>query len=260
MPSNEQRRQAAKRKLERQRERRAERARKRKQTLTIVSVVGVVVVVAAAIGIYVAVSGSSEPETPPQAASACTYNSDGQPPSKPATAPDGNPPTSGTVDLTLKTSQGAIPLSLNRQQAPCAVNAVTSLAQQGFYNDTPCHRLTSGEGLKVLQCGDPTGEGSGGPGFQYNEEPPEGPNPYARGAVAMAKTQSPGSTGSQFFLVYGDSQLPPQYTVVGTIAPPGLAVIDRVAAAGSDNSNGDGDGKPRTPVQIQQAAVGTSAP
>ena len=172
---------------------------------------------------------------------------------------------SGTVNVTLQTSQGAIPLTLDRAQAPCAVNAVTSLAQQGFYNDTPCHRLTTGEGLKVLQCGDPTGSGSGGPGFRYAEEPPtnlppspqgQGASDYGRGLVAMAKTSDPDTTGSQFFLVYADSALPPQYTVVGRISDAGLAVIDKVAAAGTDNSNGDGDGKPKLPVQITQAQVG----
>ena len=263
MPTNEQRRQAAKRKLERQQERRAEKARKRKRMLTIGSVVAVVVVVAAAIGIYVVASGddSSTPTAAePQPASACTYNTTGEPASKPATIPDGNPPRSGTVALTLNTSQGAIPLTLDRAEAPCAVNAVASLAQQRFYDDTPCHRLTTDPSLRVLQCGDPTGQGSGGPGFQYDEEPPQGANPYARGAVAMAKTSAPGTTGSQFFLVYGDSQLPPEYTVVGRIGAPGLAVLDRVAAAGSDNSNGEGDGKPRTAVQIQQAALGAPTP
>ena len=178
--------------------------------------------------------------------------------------PDANPARTGTVGVTLQTSQGAIPMTLDRAQAPCAVNAVTSLAQQGFYNDTPCHRLTTGEGLKVLQCGDPTGSGSGGPGFRYAEEPPtnlapsplgQGASNYSRGLVAMAKTSQPDTTGSQFFLVYADSALPPQYTVVGRISDAGLAVLDKVAAAGSDNANGEGDGKPKLPVQITQAQV-----
>ena len=259
MPSNEQRRLAAKRKLERQIERRAERAQRRRRLLAIGSVVGVVVVVAAAVGIYVAVSSPDTPEPAAAAAGLCTYAPEGQA-SRPVQSPDPNPPTTGTVDLTLQTSQGAIPLTLDRTTAPCAVNAVTSLAQQGFYDDTPCHRLTTGEGLKVLQCGDPSGSGSGGPGFRYAEEPPEdlAPSPlgqgasnYSRGLVAMAKTSEPDTTGSQFFLVYADSALPPQYTVVGRIGTPGLQVLDRVAAAGSEN----GDGAPNTPVEIQTVTV-----
>ncbi|WP_018333692.1 peptidylprolyl isomerase [Actinomycetospora chiangmaiensis] len=264
MPTNEQRRKAAKRKLERQIERRAERARRRRQRLAIIAVGAVVAVLAAGIAIYIATRPSDTVASPAAAASgACTYTPDGQA-SRPVQTPDPNPARTGVVGLTLQTSQGAIPLTLDRAQAPCAVNAVTSLAQQGFYNDTPCHRLTTGEGLKVLQCGDPSGTGSGGPGFRYAEEPPANlaPSPlgqgaanYARGLVAMAKTSQPDTTGSQFFLVYADSALPPQYTVVGRIAPEGLAVLDKVAAGGTDNSNGDGDGKPRTAVQIQQAQV-----
>ena len=263
MPSNEQRRQAAKRQLERRIERRAERARRRRRSLLIGAVVGVVVVVAVAVGTYLIVNRSDSPAPAASAAGACNYITDGTA-SRPVTPPDANPPRQGTVGLTLDTSQGAIALTLDRTTAPCAVNAVTSLAQQGFYNDTPCHRLTTGEGLKVLQCGDPTGSGSGGPGFRYAEEPPtnlapsplgQGASNYSRGLVAMAKTSQADTTGSQFFLVYGDSALPPEYTVVGRIDTAGLAVIDKVAAAGSDNSNSDGDGKPKLPVQIQNAVL-----
>ena len=263
MPTNEQRRKAAKRKLERQIERRAERARRRRQRLTIVAVVAVVVVIVAGVGIYLATRPSTPEAAPAAASGACQYVAEGQA-SRPVQNPDANPPRTGVVGLTLQTSQGAIPLTLDRAQAPCAVNAVTSLAQQGFYNDTPCHRLTTGEGLKVLQCGPPTGSGSGGPGFRYAEEPPtnlapsplgQGASNYSRGLVAMAKTSEPATTGSQFFLVYADSALPPQYTVVGRISAPGLAVLDKVAAAGSDDSGGQGDGKPKLPVQITQAQL-----
>lgn len=265
MPTNEQRRKAAKRKLERQIERRAERARRRRQRLTIGAVVAVVVVIAAAVGVYLATRPSTpEAAAPPAAAGACQYIPDGQA-ARPVQAPDANPTRTGTVGLTLQTSQGAIPLTLDRAQAPCAVNAVVSLAQQGFYDDTPCPRLVTGQGLQVLQCGDPTGTGSGGPGYRYAEEPPsnlapspqgQGASTYSRGLVAMAKSSQPASTGSQFFLVYGDSALPPEYTVVGRIAPQGLAVLDRVAAGGDDNSNPAGGGKPNTPVQITKAQVG----
>lgn len=262
MPTNEQRRKAAKRKLERQIERRAERSRRRRQRLTIGAVVAVVVVVAAAVGVYLATGPSTSDAAPAEAAAgACRYIPEGQA-SKPAQAPDANPPRTGTVGLTLQTSQGAVPLTLDRAEAPCAVNAVTSLAQQGFYDNTPCPRLVTEQGLQVLQCGDPTGSGSGGPGYRYAEEPPTklAPSPqgqgaanYTRGLVAMAKSSGPDTTGSQFFLVYGDSALPPQYTVVGTIAPQGLSVLDKIAAGGQDNSNPAGGGKPNTPVQITKA-------
>jgi peptidyl-prolyl cis-trans isomerase B (cyclophilin B) len=76
----------------------------------------------------------------------------------------------------------------------------------------------------------------------------------------MAKSSQPGTTGSQFFLVYGDSALPPQYSVVGRIANDGLAVLDRVGAGGDDGSNQAGGGKPKVPVQIQRAVVDAAAP
>ena len=266
MPTNEQRRQAAKRKLERQIERRAERARARRRTLTIASAVAVVVVVLVAAGLYFTLgrSSSEDAQAAAPAPGGCTYNPLGEPASRPVKQPDGNPPRTGTVGLTLQTTQGAIPLTLDRAEAPCAVNAVVSLTQQGFYDNTPCPRLVTGQGLQVLQCGDPTGTGSGGPGYQYAEEPPKnlGPSPlgqgasnYTRGLVAMAKSSQPGSTGSQFFLVYGDSALPPEYTVVGKIDPAGLAVLDKVGAGGDDGSNQAGGGKPKIPVQITKAVL-----
>jgi peptidyl-prolyl cis-trans isomerase B (cyclophilin B) len=268
VPTNEQRRKAAKKKLERQIERRAERARRRRQRLTLISVVGVVAVVVVAVGIYVVVSGSDEPE-PVAAPTTCQYNPSEEA-ARPNTPPDPDPPTTGTVDVALQTSQGAIPMTLDRASAPCAVNAVVSLAGQGFYDDTPCPRLVTGQGLQVLQCGDPTGTGAGGPGYQYAEEPPQGLAPfpgaegqastYSRGLVAMAKSSQPGSTGSQFFLVYGDSALPPEYSVIGRIATEGLGVLDRVAAGGDDGSNPAGGGAPSIPVQIQRAVVSAPAP
>ena len=264
VPTNEQRRKTAKRKLERQMERRAERARRRRQRLTVISAVAVVAVVAVAVGVYFLVSGSDEPAPSAAPPSSCRYNPSAAA-AKPNTPPEGNPPTTGTVGVTLQTTQGALPLTLDRASAPCAVNAVVSLAQQGFYDDTPCPRLVTSNGLKVLQCGDPTGSGAGGPGYQYAEEPPQGLPPYpgaegqastyARGLVAMAKSSQPGSTASQFFLVYGDSALPPEYSVVGRISTEGLAVLDRIGAGGDDGSNQAGGGKPRIPVQIQRATV-----
>ena len=110
------------------------------------------------------------------------------------------------------------------------MNSFVSLAGQGYFDGTACHRLTTGEGLQVLQCGDPTGTGSGGPGYTIPDEAPTtSPRPrparhltYGRGQLAMAKTAAPNSGGSQFFMVYGDAQLPPQYTVFGSISADGL--------------------------------------
>ncbi len=175
-----------------------------------------------------------------------------------------DPPTTGTVPLTLDTSVGAVGLTLDRSQAPCGVESLVSLAQQDYFDDTPCHRLTT-QGIYVLQCGDPTGTGTGGPGYTVPDEPPTGLQPaegmgpgaviYPRGTVAMARTKAPHSGGSQFFLVYKDSPLAPEYSVLGTIDEAGLAVLDKVAAAGTEPGPG-GMTAPSMAVQITDAAVG----
>ncbi|UOZ05880.1 peptidylprolyl isomerase [Amycolatopsis sp. WQ 127309] len=175
----------------------------------------------------------------------------GSPAPKPATPPpDGPAPSSGTVGVRLTTSAGAIGLTLDRALAPCTVVNFLSLAKQGFYDGTSCHRLSVTDGLQMLQCGDPAGDGTGGPGYTIKDETfPE--LTYGRGILAMAKTSEPDSGGSQIFLVFGDTQIPPEYTVFGSIDDAGLAVLDKVAAAGVDTSKpgiGDGSGPPKTPV------------
>jgi peptidyl-prolyl cis-trans isomerase B (cyclophilin B) len=274
--TNQMRRDAAKRKLANQQQRRAARA-KRRQRIAIITSVAVVVVVVVGVVLLSTMGRDSAPEpaaappapTPapamPAALGHCAFTSTPQDPaSKPVPVPTlAEASSSGTVPATIQTDKGPIPLTLDRATGPCAVENFMSLAKAGFYDNTPCHRLTTTEGLKVLQCGDPTGTGSGGPGYTINDEPPTGLAPaangavvYPRGTVAMAKTSAPNSGGSQFFLVYADSTLPPDYTVFGTIGAPGLATLDGVAKAGTDNSNGTGDGKPVTPVQIQTVTVG----
>ncbi|MFC4602749.1 peptidylprolyl isomerase [Rhodococcus kronopolitis] len=282
MPSNEQRRQTAKRKLERQLERRAEQNRKRKQMTIGASVFGVVLVVAAGAVVYNLTKSDDTADTATTAQEAgvmptarsealpatvdCTYTPDGQPAAKPVTAPNGaGVSAEGTVTVNLDTTQGPIGLNLDRAESPCTVNSLVSLTEQGYYNDTPCHRLST-TGLKILQCGDPTGQGNGGPGYGFeNEFPTDQYNPddpnlgetvtYPRGTIAMANTGAPGTNGSQFFLVYDDSPLPPMYTVFGTISDEGLATIEKVAAAGDDGSMSAGGGKPNTPIQITTASV-----
>ncbi|MDI9900829.1 peptidylprolyl isomerase [Rhodococcus sp. IEGM 1409] len=288
MPSNEQRREAAKRKLERQLERRAERARKRKQMTIAGTALGVVVVVGV-VGGLIWLSNRSDDDAnttntaaddsslTPQTAGAmpaglstpladtvsCSYPADGATASKANNPPrtDGIPTTApdATPSISVETSQGNIGLTLDGTKSPCTVNSFVSLAQQDYFNDTTCHRMTTSPSLQVLQCGDPSGTGSGGPGYGFDNEFPTtayaATDPaaqeavtYARGTVAMANTGAPGSNGSQFFLVYGDSQLPPQYTVFGTIDETGLATLDKVAAGGSTP---EGDGKPNLTTDIK---------
>jgi peptidyl-prolyl cis-trans isomerase B (cyclophilin B) len=273
--TNQMRREAAKRKLVRQQERRAARA-KRRQRIAIITSVAVVVVVVVGVVLLSTLPGGSttDPAAAPTTEAAparvpgeCSFvPTPDEPAAKPAPVPTvTTAETTGTVAATLQTDRGAVPLTLDRAAGPCAVENFISLVGAGFYNGTPCHRLTTSDSLKVLQCGDPTGQGTGGPGYTFNDEPPTNLAPapagdgyviYPRGTLAMAKTSAPDSGGSQFFLVYADSTLSPDYTVFGTIGEEGLATLDAVAAAGSDGANGTGDGAPVTPVTIQTATVG----
>jgi peptidyl-prolyl cis-trans isomerase B (cyclophilin B) len=180
----------------------------------------------------------------------CVYTADG---GGEAELPPDRAEQTGEVPATVETSAGNIDLTLDADAAPCTVNSFVSLAEQGYFDDTECHRLTEGGGLSVLQCGDPTASGSGGPGYSFDDELTE-KETYPAGTLAMANA-GPDTNGSQFFMVYADSQLPPLYTVFGTIGDDGLAVLEEVAAAGSDSSNGPGDGRPNTPVEISSVTV-----
>lgn len=167
---------------------------------------------------------------------------------------------SATTDLptasefSLETNCGTIKFS-TIAAAPTTVGTIAWLANQGFYNNTSCHRLTT-QGIFVLQCGDPAGDGTGSPGFSFADENlptagADGNYVYPRGTVAMANS-GPNTNGSQFFLVYQDSPLPPNYSVWGQITE-GLDVIDNVAAAGV--LDGSSDGLPSQAVVISKAST-----
>ncbi|SDJ11563.1 peptidyl-prolyl cis-trans isomerase B (cyclophilin B) [Actinokineospora alba] len=165
--------------------------------------------------------------------------------------------------VTLTTNLGAIAITLATDTAPCTSRSIAHLAAKKYFDDSPCHRLTAAESLSVLQCGDPTGQGTGGPGYTVQDENPGNLKPsgvgetviYPRGTVAMANTGRPNSGGSQFFLVYRDSKLPPTYAVLGTVDDKGLAVLDKIAAGGVTPQMGEQDGAPTVPVKIQKATV-----
>lgn len=289
MPTNEERRTAAKRELEQQLQHRARKAQ-RGRTLTIAgSVAGAVVLVAAIVAGVVTMTRDSDSSTasaptsteapdaadesgqlpqfqPPAGLGAdCQYPTSQQP-----AAGEVDPPRSGKVptdpaevSVSMVTDQGPIGLLLDNGKAPCTVNSFVSLAHKDFFNDTPCHRLTTSPALGVLQCGDPDGTGTGGPGYsfaneyptnQYQPEDPalQMPVSYPRGTVAMANA-GPDTNGSQFFLVYQDSTLPPAYTVFGKIQDDGLATLDKVAEAGIEG--GGQDGPPATAVTITSVRV-----
>lgn len=289
MPTNEQRRANAKRKLERQLERRTKQAKTRRIVLiAAASIVAVAVVAVVIIAIVnnqhehksatATPSSSSAPESttpagpppsapplPPFKPSAevganCQYPASAQPAAKQVKPPrTGKVPTDpAQVSVSMVTNQGHIGLMLANNESPCTVNSFASLVGQKYFDNTKCHRLTTSPGLGVLQCGDPNGQGTGGPGYQFANEyptdqyPPNDPKAqepvlYPRGTLAMANA-GPGTNGSQFFMVYKDSQLPPQYTVFGTIQADGLATLDKIAKAGV--AGGGEDGPPATEVTI----------
>ena len=237
-----------------------------------VVVATVVILVAVAGGIYwAATSGGDDHDNTAASAETttngdsvtCDYTKADQPDSKQADLPKSdNVSKKGTVNVTLHTNQGDIPLTMDRSKSPCTVNAIESLAKQGFYNDTVCHRLTT-EGIFVLQCGDPSGTGKGGPGFTFKDEYPsnsvsdsdkEGTFDYKRGTLAMANSGED-TNGSQFFLVYKDSQLPPKYNIFGSISDDGLKTIDGIAAKGAKPQDESGKTAPNEEVKITSAAV-----
>ena len=143
-------------------------------------------------------------------------------------------------DLRFITTQGVITVKMLTTAAPCTTFSFRFLASRGYDNRTHCHRLTT-EGIYVLQCGDPTGTGSGGPGYEFNDENLAGAT-YPAGTVAMANA-GPNTNGSQFFFTWKDTTLPPLYTPFGTVIG-GMNVLQKIAAAGDDQQNGPGDGYP----------------
>jgi peptidyl-prolyl cis-trans isomerase B (cyclophilin B) len=196
-------------------------------------------------------SPSASAEASPPGGTTCTYTERGEA-ARPVELPPANPEgLDEPLVATIATDRGDIRIDLLGEQAPCTVNSFRSLAAQDYYADTPCHRLTT-QGIFVLQCGDPTGTGRGGPGYAFADENLEGAT-YPRGTVAMANA-GPGTNGSQFFLVYQDSQLPPDYTPFGTIIA-GLDILDTVAASGSTPAGPGGNTAPNLPVQIKTVTV-----
>jgi peptidyl-prolyl cis-trans isomerase B (cyclophilin B) len=204
------------------------------------------------------------PFTPaPSVGANCQYPRTAEPAGKQAAPPPAGKTSTdpANIGLTIVTDRGRIGVQLANNESPCTVNSFVTLAQQGYFDNTECHRLTTAYALSVLQCGDPKGDGTGGPGYQFaNEYPTDQYSPddpalkqpvvYPRGTLAMANA-GPGTNGSQFFMVYRDSLLPPTYTVFGTISPAGLGVLDKVAAAGV--AGGGDDGAPADEVIITSA-------
>ncbi|WP_455354946.1 peptidylprolyl isomerase [Streptomyces sp. SYSU K217416] len=254
--SDQRRRQLAREKFERQQQRREQNRRKaRRRNAAIASALAVVLAAGAAAAAAGAFDGGTD-ESPAAAPSPSVSESKS---SEPPMTID----KKAKYTFAIKTNQGDIKIAMDAAKTPHTVNSFKSLADKGFFDGTKCHRLTTG-GIFVLQCGDPTGNGSGGPGYTIPDENldglgkagADGKVTYPAGTVAMANTGQPGSGGSQFFLVYKDSKLPPTYTPFGTMDAAGLKAVNDVAEAGV--AGGAPDGPPKKPVTIEKAAVSKS--
>jgi peptidyl-prolyl cis-trans isomerase B (cyclophilin B) len=274
-PSKDRQRALARAKVERQIARRAATARRRRQIQA--SVGAGLAVILVVVGIAVA-TGAFKSKKSTTAAQDCAWT--------PISASDkvkdvGKPPTTkitkaGTANMTITTNQGVIEAQLDRAGAPCTVASFGYLAAKQFFNNTKCHRLTTAS-IYVLQCGDPSASGSGGPAYKFPDEkvpsaadtptadpsaaPSAAPstNLYPAGTLAMANS-GPDTNGSQFFIVYKDgSALEAKYTVFGKVTK-GLDLVQKVAEAGvTPGGTSDTDGAPKTGVTIQTLTVADAA-
>jgi peptidyl-prolyl cis-trans isomerase B (cyclophilin B) len=242
-------RELARKKVERQATRKQQSAAQRRRTQQVVAISVVAVLVLGALG-YVFVTSNDSDES--SVAAGCVEpaplrTSTIQFDAAPALQDRGPSPL-----LTLGTNCGDIVIETFPSAAPLTVNSALFLAEEGYLDGTQCHRLTTA-GIFVLQCGDPTGTGTGGPGYQLPDEnlPADGATNYPAGTVAMANA-GPGTSGSQFFIVYDDTTLPPGYTIWGTVVQ-GLDVVRDLAAQGT--SDGGPDGSPAQPIVIESAYV-----
>ncbi|MEV6595988.1 peptidylprolyl isomerase [Actinoplanes sp. NPDC051346] len=262
---------AARARLEKEMAERAAAAKKRRQRQAVIgSALAVIVIAGAAVWIVAALgnddSSGTDGAAPPPGTVVCdwiTEDGSGGKVKDTGGVPPANAPNTGKSTLTIDTSLGVVTAAVDLSKTPCTGAAFTYLASKKFWDNSKCHRLTT-ENIKVLQCGDPSAsgkgyretDGQGGPNFKYAEEnlPTNAKPTYPKGTIAMAKTSAPKTTGSQFFIVYADTELPPDYTVLGTVTK-GLDIVEGVAKAGSDNANGQGDGHPKKEIDIKSITM-----
>lgn len=199
---------------------------------------------------------SPEPSDEAPASAECEYVEAAGPTDTEAELPPSAPTVSGEVNVVFETTLGDIPATLDADSAPCTVNSFVSLAEQGFFDDSPCPRMATSPQFGILQCGDPSGTGSGGPGYTYADEL-AGDETYDAGTLAMANAGA-NTNGSQFFFVFNDSPgLTPLYTVFGQVDPAGLDLLTKAAKKGDDGSHPAGGGVPNAgPIDITGVTIG----
>lgn len=178
----------------------------------------------------------------------------GEQPTMPATPKQWSSPPPMTIEpnkqytATIKTSDGEMIAELYPKDAPITVNNFVFLSNQGFYNGVKFHRIIKGF---MVQTGDPTGTGRGGPGYQFKDEPVT--RPYDRGTLAMANA-GPNTNGSQFFIMHQNYPLPPNYTIFGKVTQ-GLDVLDKIANTPVTTGPGGERSVPTEDVRIQEITI-----
>ncbi|MFI8827247.1 peptidylprolyl isomerase [Streptomyces sp. NPDC053431] len=255
--SDQRRRQLARDKYQRQQQRREEARRRARRNTVIASTLAVVLAAGGAVWASVALTDDGKKGSD-DVASAPSQTPSAEP-TKAQPEPAMSIDKKATYTMALKTNVGDITVTMDAAKAPHTVNSFQHLAAKKYFDGTKCHRLTT-SGIYVLQCGDPKGDGTGGPGYSIPDENlnglgkagADGTVTFPKGTVAMANA-GPGTGGSQFFLVYKDTKLPPNYTPFGTFDAAGIKVVEEVAKAGV--AGGSGDGAPQKAVTIEKATV-----
>lgn len=257
--------------------RRAAAARKRRQRLAISGIVLAVVIVLGGGGAiaWATIGGKDNSNSKSHSTSSALYSDSCYKEQKKGSNTNltdvgvpkaSNAPDTGTASMTITTNRGTIDVKLDPTKAPCNVYSFAYLASKKFFDNTTCHRLTTkASGLEVLQCGDPSGTGQGGPTYTVKDENlPTGKKiTYPAGTVAVANTGQSHTGSSQFFIVYGNSKLPASYSIIGTVTK-GLGVVKKVAKAGvkstaspsaSASPSPASDGTPKESVTIKTLRV-----
>ncbi|WP_203901274.1 peptidylprolyl isomerase [Virgisporangium aliadipatigenens] len=266
----------ARAKLERQIARRAAAARRKRQ-IQAGTAAGIALVLVVLGGLWI--GGVFEPDKVDPLAQKCAWTTEAAEGSKDV----GRPPTekileNGFQTMKLTTNKGELEALIDVSKVPCTAASFTFLAGKDYFKDTKCHRLTT-EGIFVLQCGDPAANGKGGPGYKFADEnlptpaastpatdpsasasaaPPAGKVVYKAGTIAMANSGAD-TNGSQFFIVYQDSTMDPNYAVLGTVTK-GLDVVQTLAKAGTAEGNTDGAPKEEVVIQSLTMSAGEPAP
>lgn len=275
--SNKREREIAREKYERQQERRLQEDQARRRRNQIIAAIAGLAVVGGTIAALLINHNSNNPAVPvasPTPSASASVNPSPSASSSTAASPaalvcpKGPVPTTKkdswpaaptttldptkTYTMTLATNCGDIKIELLQKAAPATTSSAVFLAENGFYNLSDCFRLTT-QGIYVVQCGSPTNNAQNGPGYTVPDEnlPQDGSNNYPAGTVAMANGGA-GTSGSQFFIVYKDTTLPPSYTIWGKVVS-GLDVVTKVAGVGVQG--GGTDGKPAQPFVITKATT-----